>query len=67
MLKTIPVGETLKLAALWSTASKDVATVDQSGVVTAVSPGTVEIYCAIGDAAPSVAIVTVAAEAAVPA
>ena len=59
---TLTVGKKRKLSAVWSSASKAIATVSETGTVTAVSPGTVEIYCAIGDAPPSVEIISVTAK-----
>lgn len=47
MNETLKVGETTHLDHAWSSANEAVATVDQDGVVTAVSPGMVEIYCTV--------------------
>lgn len=44
---SLPVGETLQLEHSWSSANDAVATVAESGFVTAVAPGTVEIYCTV--------------------
>jgi uncharacterized protein YjdB len=45
---TLAVGHTTRLTPKWSSANDSVATVNTDGTIKAVSPGTVEIYCAIG-------------------
>jgi uncharacterized protein YjdB len=47
MINKLAVDGTLQLSPVWSSANDAIATVTESGLVTAVSPGTVEIYCTI--------------------
>lgn len=48
MNQSIRIGTQHQLTPLWSSASDAVATVDQTGLVTAVALGTAEIYCTVG-------------------
>jgi hypothetical protein len=48
MDKKLQVDDTLQLSPVWSSANDIIASVSDSGLVTANSPGTVEIYCTIG-------------------
>lgn len=47
MANKLAVNGTLQLSPVWSSANNAIASVSESGLVTAVSPGTVEIYCTI--------------------
>lgn len=64
MTKTssMTAGDTLQLNPTWSSGSDAIATVSDSGLVTAVSPGTVEIYCTVGE----LSVATVVSVAAAP-
>jgi uncharacterized protein YjdB len=46
-MNELEVGATMQLEPTWSSASDAIATVSEDGTVTAVSPGTVEIYCTV--------------------
>lgn len=58
----INVGDSTQLLPVWSSANDSVATVDQTGLVTGVSPGTVEIYCTVNGLS-AVTILTIEASA----
>lgn len=58
---SINSGDTLQLTPSWSSASDVIATVSESGLVTAVSPGTVEIYCTVRGLSVATVISVVAA------
>lgn len=47
-MRTLKVGKTWRLTPRWSSANDAIATVSSTGVVTAVAPGTTEVYCSIG-------------------
>lgn len=48
MDQKLKVGDTLQLSPVWSSANDAIASVSDSGLVTARSAGTLEIYCSIG-------------------
>jgi uncharacterized protein YjdB len=65
MPTAMKVGETRQMTPLWSSANDSVATVSSTGVVTAISPGTVEIYHTIGGISASHVVSVGAAEPAI--
>lgn len=63
---SIHAGDLLQLEAVWSSASDSIAKVSESGRVTAVSPGTVEIYCTVLGLSVATVVQVIAAPTPVP-